>query len=400
MQYKLRCVVCGSEKQKEPAYLCESCGGILEVKYNLKKGDYNLSDSSGIYRYQKFLSINPQYKVELGEGNTPMIKSDRKKDYSLHFKLESTNPTASFKDRGIAVIASKVKEWQKSSMIIASSGNASASASAYAAKSGISLIALVPESTPEGKVAQAVLHGAVLVKVPGGYSNSYALCREMAENYGMIDATTTFINPYARDGYKTIGYEIYENLQDIPDWIIIPVGAGPILAAIHNAFTELFDMGVIEKLPKLVAVQAENCGPIAKAFIAGKDTVEAECGAKQTMASGINDPLIGYTQDGDYTLKCINESGGTAISLSEEEILNSTKLMAEEGIYAEPAGAVGFVGSIKMEEKGLIKSGEKVVVVVTGHGLKNPVSVKSQEIPVLNSAEELSQYLKVQGVEV
>ena len=238
-----------------------------------------------------------------------------------------------------------------------------------------------------------MLHGADIVKVPGGYSNAYALCRQAAEKYGYFDATTTFINPYARDGYKTMGFEIWEQLGNVPDWIVIPVGAGPILASLYQAFDELKKLGYTDRLPRLACIQAENCGPIAKAFLNQKEKVEPCLDAEATLASGINDALDGYAEDGDYTLACIRKSGGSALLLSEAEIEESVRRLAREGIYAEPAGAVGMMGLLGLIEQGSIQKGQSAVMIITGHGLKNPLPVQG-EIPVVSDMEQLDKYLQ------
>lgn len=225
-------------------------------------------------------------------------------------------------------------------------------------------------------------------------SQSYAVCREMAEKYNWFDMTTTFINPYAREGYKTIGYEIFEQQSHkSPDAIVFPTGAGPILASVYQAFDELMQMGMTNKMPKMICVQSKNCGPIAKAFLNGADHVDACVDAKPTLASGINDSLIGYSDDGDYTLKCIRQSQGTALLLDEEEIRESVLMMASEGVYAEPAGAVTAIAIASLAKSGFLKAEDVVVGVVTGHGLKNPLQMDAQ-IPVVTSADALADALE------
>jgi len=388
MKYQLRCVRCGRLAEKEPAYLCPACGGILDVEYPGAVGTPGPDSArDGVFRYAGWLPVEGDELPTLGEGDTPLVASSylgaKLGIGELYFKLEGSNPSSSFKDRGIAVGVACAKRLGVRQMIIASSGNASASAAAYAARCGIPLVALVPERTPANKVGQAALHGAKILRARGKFSEVYALCRRMAENHGWFDLTTTFINPYAREGYKTIGYEIFRQLGRVPDWILCPTGAGPILASVGKAFDELG-----EGLPKLVCVQAVGCGPIADAFLKGKARVEACENPRDTLASGINDALNGYTQDGDFTLNWVHRSGGTAVLLSEEEIAGSVLALAREGIAAEPAAAVGAKALEHLQESGVIKPTDCVVVLVTGHGLKNLMQVEGAVIPDVVDSEE------------
>jgi threonine synthase len=399
VKYQLKCWKCGAIAEKEPAYKCPRCGNILEAKYNIGPGDYIIhNDRPGIFKFDCVLPSEGNYDISLGEGNTPLIQSvNNGKSLGLerlYFKLECSNPTGSFKDRAFAVIMRCARNFGTKKLIIASTGNASAAAAAYAARCNMDLVAVIPEATPKNKVLQAMTYGATVVKVPGVYSDSYRLCREMSEKYGWFDLTTTYINPYAREGYKTLGYEIFEQIKSVPDWIVFPVGDGPILASVHQAFCELKAMGVVDRVPKLACVQSENCGPIAEAFVNSRNKVAACVNPKPTLASGINDSLFGYDDDGDFTLASIRESGGTALLLTEKEITESVCMLAKDGVYAEPAGAVGMIGAEKLLGQGIIRKDETVVVVVTGHGLKNPLKIEVADPPVVSSANELAEFLK------
>lgn len=396
-RYQLVCCQCGAVETEEPAYKCRVCGNILDVVYDFAPGDYTVDQSKpGIFQFASVLPVSDLRKEEsLGEGNTPLVSSVRVGPnhglQNVYFKLDNLNPSGSFKDRAMAVAMNCAHRFGVKKMIVASSGNASAAAAAYAARNGMELVAVVPESTPINKVGQAMLHGSKVVKVPGVYSRSYAMCREMAEKYQWFDITTTFINPYAREGYKTIGYEIFEQLgRSCPDVVVVPTGAGPILAAIYQAFCELQQMELVSRVPKMVCVQAENCGPIAMAYLEEAEWVRPCEASLPTLASGINDSLIGYTDDGDYTLRCIRESGGTAVTLDEEEIRQSVEAMAAEGICAEPAGAVTAAALDHLVDTGFLHPQDVVVCVVTGHGLKNLLPTEG-DVPVVHSAEEFAQ---------
>lgn len=400
MKYKIICSKCGLEINREPVYKCHKCGGILKVRYILKRETYLAKKQPGIFKYEQLLPIKEIGRyITLGEGDTPLIKSNRLYEdrcfENLYFKYEGLNPTGSFKDRGIAVSMTKADELGINTIIIASSGNASASAAAYATKSGKRLITVVPQSTPNNKILQAVSYGSVVVKVPGNFSSSYKICKVIAEEHNWLNITTTFNNPYALEGYKTIGYEIFDQLKKVPDWIVIPVGAGPILAAIKQAFDELKEMNITKKMPRLVCVQAKNCGPISEAFLReGNQKLEACINAKNTIASGIDDSLNGYTEDGDFTIDCIRDSKGLAVLVSEKEILDSVFSLAKQGVYAEPAGGVGMIATRKLYNTGEIKGNHTVVIVVTGNGLKNPSPIKNAEPPIISSKEEFNDYLQ------
>jgi len=391
MNYELKCTQCGKVIQKEPCYKCEACGGIVDIAYKLDRGMPFRQNAPGIYAFAGLLPLKGRNYVSLFEGNTPLIDSKRfaiKQDMpGLWYKNEGMNPTGSFKDRAMALAVAKSLEYDINTLIVASSGNGSAAMAAYAARSGQKAVVLVPETTPANKILQACAYGARVFKVKGPYSNSFMLAKQISEKYGWFNCTSTYINPYAREGYKTIGYEIYEQLGFAPDWILLPVGAGPILAAVYKAFVELRGIGYTEKIPRVVCVQAARCCPISEGWLKGG--VRSWETSLPTVASGINDDLKGYTEDGDYTVQCIRESGGTAVALTEEEIVASVADLGEEGIFAEPAGAVGIGALHKLLADNVIKRHETAVIAVTGSGLKNPVPVSSEEPPVVASAGEL-----------
>lgn len=393
MRYKLTCWKCGYVSTHKPDYKCEKCGNIQTFTYDLKPGDYCPDASrTGIFRYGFAFPCTGGGDFSIGEGNTPLVSSCRVGRCvgtdNLYFKLECNNPSGSFKDRGLALAVQIAHEARVKAMIIASSGNASASAAAYAARCDIPLYAVVPETTPDIKVAQALTYGASVIKKNGVFSDCYAICRELAERFGYFDLTTTFVSPYATEGYKTLGFEIYDQLGRVPDWILLPVGAGPILASVYHAFCELMQMGETDCLPRLGCVQAANCGPISDAFEKNLEQVVPCLNPQPTLASGINDSLDSYADDGDYTLSCVRASKGTALLLNEQDIERSVFLTAEEGIYAEPAGAVCAIAAEKLIEKGIIARNDTVVCIVTGHGLKNPVPVKNANLIHVSTANE------------
>ncbi len=381
----LRCVFCGSEFPLEHLYFCSRCGGILDVQYNYKNLSCKLNQKKffkqpvkELWQYKELLPVCDIDKiVSIGEGGTCVIKSERlAKELglrNLYLKNETTNPTGSFKDRPITIGISKVKELGGEVVVIASSGNAGASLSAYAAKGALKCIVLVPENTPLAKVAQAQNYGANIVKIEGSYSDSYKLAIAVSREKGWWNMTTTFLNPYSIEGNKTVAYELIGQLNErVPDWIVVPIGAGPLLVGILKGFKELRKMNMIEKLPAMVGVQAAGCAPIVRAYERG-DSEVYPWNKPVTIATAIADSLQGYPQDGTYTLRTIRESGGLAVKVTDRETIEAVLKMAQlEGIFAEATGAIGIAGIKQILEKGLIDVNDVIVCLVTGHGLKDP----------------------------
>ena len=315
--------------------------------------------------------------VSLEEGNTPLIRTESLGE-GMFVKDETSNPTGSFKDRPNTVGISKAVELGAKTIAIASSGNAAGSLSAYAAKAKLECVVCVPEDTPSSKLKQIMVFGAKVAKVRGTYSFSFNLIRESCARYRWHNLTSVCTaNPYQVEGDKTAAYEIYERLNN-PDWILIPLGAGPLLVGMYRGFSELREAGLIEKIPRLVGVQAEECAPIVRAFKSGEKEVSPWEGRPHTVAHSIADPLTGYSQDGTLTLEKIRESNGVAESVNDAEMLGAVWQLARgEGIFAEPAAASTLAAATKLKKAGVISRGEKVVLMVTGTGLKSPAALDS-----------------------
>jgi threonine synthase len=407
IELHLQCITCNSVYDIVDKYQCDRCSGILEVKHNYDKikdiitDEFQSPPSYNIWKYKYLLPvIDSKCMVTLYEGGTPLIKSNnlsRKTGFkNLYFKDESRNPSGAFKDRPMAVGISKAKEFGRDTVATASSGNAAASLAAYAAKAGIKSYIFIPENTPAGKVTQAAAAGGNLIKVKGNYSHAYSIARMASEKFLWMNITTTFLNPYAIEGDKTIAYELYCQLnKEVPDWILVPTGAGPLVFGIFKGFMELKILGLTEKTPRMAAVQAADCSPIVRAFESGKSGVEA-WSFPNTIASAIADPLKGYEKDGELVLKIIQDSNGTAVSVTDDEIIESVfDLAKNEGIYSEPAAAAAFAGFKKLASNNTISVSDTAVCIITGHGLKDPDSVaKNIEVPIIEpDLEELSKYI-------
>lgn len=381
---KLVCRACGELFPLENLYNCPKCGGILEVKYDETRAfagspvlHPDLSQS-GMWKYKALLPVQkPENIVTLGEGDTPLLRADRaganwNSRLNLYVKAEMLNPSGSFKDRPTSVAVSVAKEKGYQKIVVASSGNASAAAAAYAARAGMECVVFVPRSTDPNKVTQAQSYGANVYCVEGNYSRSFDMAVACAATYGWANVTSTFINPYTVEGDKVPAYELYHQLPGhVPDAVLIPIGSGPLLVGMYKGFIELKKMGLIKKLPKMIGVQPDQCKPITEAYENGLDRV---CGWQHeinTIAGGISDPLIGYEKDGELTLKTVRQSGGSMISLNENEILEANQLVEKKiGLYCEPTGAVSLGAIKKMETMGMLKPGETVVAFLTGHGFK------------------------------
>ena len=241
----------------------------------------------------------------------------------------------------------------------------------------------IPVSTPSGKLVQALYHGANVIRVPGDYSASFRAAYERCGREGWANLTSTYVNPYTMEGDKTIGYEIFGALREAtPDWIVVPLGAGPMLSGIYKGFEELQLLGLCDKLPRMLGVQAEGCAPIIDAFLRGDDVVRPWLHT-ETVADAIADPLTGYERDGGRTARAMRRSGGYGVKLSDEKILEYVRRLArQEGIFAEPASAASVAAVADALEQGVIRPGESVVSIVTAHGLK-----AAEELLKLSRAE-------------
>lgn len=378
-------------------YACPACGASLLVTYAGPPGSPGGAegeDGTGMWRHRGSLPVSSSAeKVTLGEGGTPLLRAGRLQTAGrLLLKNETANPTASFKDRPVAVAATVARELNLTGLVCASTGNTGVAVAAYAARSGLPAVCVVPEATPPTKLRQIEAVGARIVRVGGDYSDAYALALAAAEDYGWANLTSTYVNPYMLEGDKTVAYEIFEQLgEQAPDWVFVPVGAGPLLAAIHKGFGELGASG--EDGPRMVAVQAAGCAPIARAFEAGREEVDPWDRPVETAASSIADALRGYPEDGTRTLSVVRRSGGRAVAVSEEETRAAMgDLAGSEGLLVEPGAAVAVAAYKRLAGENVIEGGQTAVIVLTGHGLKDPealaaASARKDPAPVVEPGD-------------
>lgn len=392
------CISCGEKYDvDEIVYSCKKCGDILEVRYdyallmeNLKKSDWQSLPLS-VWRYKDFMPIrNPLNVVSLNEGGTGLYHCRRLGKAlgikNLYVKNEGENPTGSFKDRGMTVGVSKALELETKIVACASTGNTSASLAAYAAKAGISCIILIPSGgVAFGKLAQAIIYGAKVIQIRGNFDQALQMVLKLSEEHKEIYLLNS-INPYRLEGQKTIAYEICDQLnRQPPDMVFVPVGNAGNISAIWKGFTEFSKTGLIERLPKMVGIQAEGAAPIARAVKNGKDSI-TPVEKPETVASAIR---IGAPVSWKKAMRAIKDSEGTAETVTDNEILGAQKMLARyEGLFVEPASASSIAGLKKMLENGEIGKDEVVVCVATGHGLKDPdMVVKMFEKPYEADAE-------------
>ncbi|MBN2335366.1 threonine synthase [Candidatus Bathyarchaeota archaeon] len=366
---ELVCLECGEAADQEaPPTTCRSCGGILE--YRLTPGEERVK-FSGPFTFWRYRPVLPRVSraVSLGEGGTPQQKSQRLAEAlgidNLYLKDESQNPTNSFKDRSAALMISDVVSRGYDSLVCATNGNHGASIAAYSAKVDVSCNLIVPRAVDLGKLAQMMIYDAKIVESGDTIEKAIERARRLEEEMGWYQATTE-LNPLSVEGLKTISYELVEQ-NGVPDWVILAMGSGATLHSLWKGFVEQEALGLIDRKPRIIGVQAKGCAPITEAYTRGSWLVSAAgLGGTEASAIRVAEPIYGA-----LALQALKESDGYAISVSDEEMVDAGKEIARyEGIFAEPASAAP-VASLKTDKvRSLIGRGENVVCLVTSSGLK------------------------------
>ncbi|WP_410513932.1 threonine synthase [Paenibacillus sp. BR2-3] len=393
----LDCPQCGLTYEPDSVQQLCSCGSPLLVRYKLNEAREQWSRESlnrrkpDLWRYHELLPVrNPAYTVTLGEGMTPLVKLPRLgKDYGiaeLYMKDESLVPSGSFKARGAAVGISRAKELGVQKLAMPTNGNAGAAWALYAARAGIEATIVMPKDAPIITRSEVALAGANLYLVNGLISDAGKIVGQAVADMGLYDAST-LKEPYRIEGKKTMGIEIAEQLDwEMPDVILYPTGGGVGLIGIYKALQELAEIGWVQgKLPRLVAVQAEGCAPIVRAWEEKKEYSDF-WEDSVTSAFGINVPKA----IGDFlVLKAVYETEGKAVAVSEAEIVAEQEKVARlEGSFICPEGAAAFAAARKLSLEGWIKQGEKVIVLNTGAGIKYPDTVQVNP-PLLEIGERI-----------
>lgn len=358
--------------------LCR-CGSPLLVDYDymhaaqIIKHDDLEKRSGSMWKYKNILPVfDDSNIVTLGEGGTPLFRSEtiglELGMPNLFFKDESANPTGSFKARGLGMAVSRAKELGIKKLIIPTAGNAGSALAAYAARAGLKSLIIMPRDVPAPFLVDCVYHGAEIELVDGNIKDCGQRAAEKGEKEGWF-SVATLKEPYRIEGKKTMGYELAEQFGfSLPDAIIYPTGGGTGLIGMWKAFDEMEKLGWIDaRRPKMVSVQAEGCAPIPKAFAEGKNSAD-EWPNPQTLAAGLRVP----SAVGDFLmLQAIRESGGTALAVSDCDLMMQTReLASREGIFSAPEGGACLACLIKLLEMKFIESSDKVVIFITGSGYK------------------------------
>ncbi|MCH7767523.1 MAG: threonine synthase [Nitrospinae bacterium] len=379
----LKCRECSREYPKEPLHVCEYCFGPLEVVYDYEGIGRVISRESieagpnSMWRYRPLLPIDGEPAVGLHVGMTPMIRTKRLGKAlglnNLYVKNDSVNhPSWSFKDRVVSVAITKAREFGFEVVACASTGNLANSVAAMAAQAGLQSYIFIPADLEEGKVLGTLIYGANLIGVKGSYDDVNRLCSEIAANYHWAFVNIN-IRPYYGDGSKTYAYEVAEQLGwRAPDNIIVPVAGSSLIIKIDKGFKELASLGLIpEAACKVYAAQATGCSPVTTAIKEGEDFFRPV--RPNTIAKSI---AIGNPADGIYGIRVVKETGGWGEDVTDEELVDGMKLLAEtEGVFTETAGGVVVAVARKLVKQGRIDSDDLTVLSITGHGLKTQEAV-------------------------
>ncbi len=395
----LRCKECRTEYPLEALYVCEQCFGPLEVSYDLTGLDPEAlkrkiqAGPLSIWRYADFLPFAERPRDPLQPGLTPLIRADRLAERlgigEVWIKNDAANPTHSFKDRVVAVAIAKAQELGFDTVACASTGNLANAVAAHAAAAGLSSYVFVPADLEEQKLLATGVYGTKLVGVRGNYDDVNRLCTELCETRPWAFVNVN-LRPYYAEGSKTIAYETIEQLGwSLPDRIVCPIASGSLFTKIGRGISDWLDLGLLDgELPAFHGAQAEGCNPVSEAYASGWDVCKPQ--RPETIAKSL---AIGNPADGPYALELARSTGGSVEDVDDAEIRAGIRLLAETtGIFTETAGGVTTAVLAKLAAAGAIGSDERVVVVITGEGLKTLDAVREgysiQEIdPTLESFE-------------
>ena len=373
-----KCVKCGKTYEAVPDLTNCECGGILDIVYDydyiktqLTKEKLAARRDMTMWRYRELLPIEETTEnTPLRVGNSPLYEEPRLAEElglgRLWVKDDGQNPTASLKDRASAMAVAKAREAGAEVIACSSTGNAASSLAGNAAAAGLKTYIFVPSRAPKGKVAQLMTFGATVISVEGSYEDTFELSKAAIDRWGWYNRNAA-INPYLSEGKKTVSLEIAEQLNwEMPDYLAISVGDGCTIAGVWKGLKDLYAIGFIDRLPRLISVQAEGCCPLNRAIAEGKPWHPME---ENTLADSI---AVGVPRNADKALMAIRESNGIVVNVSDAEIMAAQKLLGRTcGVFGEPAGVTGTAGVKKLCEQGVLGKNDTVVSVVTGNGLKD-----------------------------
>jgi threonine synthase len=412
----LKCRECSREYPAEAINVCDFCFGPLEVVYDYDGISETLSVDRisrgplSIWRYQDLLPASGEDPVDIMAGFTPLIKARnlgrRLGLNNLYIKNDSVNPSFSFKDRVVSVAATKAVEFGFETLACASTGNLACSVAAHAARAGVRSVVFIPSDLERGKVIGAAVYGPTMVAVDGTYDEVNRLCSEVGDNYPWAFVNIN-MRPYYAEGSKTLGYEVAEQLGwRVPDHVVVPSASGAMFTKIWKGFNELACLGLLDGVEgssfgpdqntvhhpavttQMHMAQAEGCSPIVSAW--DNDEARITPVRPDSLAKSL---AIGNPADGIYSLRVINNSGGSAYAVPEDRIVSGIRLLAEtEGIFTETAGGVTVSCLAHLAEKGAIGPDELAVVYITGNGLKTQEAVEDEVVHPLSVKPTISSF--------
>ena len=405
-----KCVRCGKIYEAVPQLTNCACGGILDIVYDydyiktvLTKEKLAARRDNSMWRYRELLPVEEDTQAPpLRVGWSPLYEAKALAEElgigRLYVKDDGLNPTASLKDRASSMAVAKALEAGARVIACSSTGNAASSLAGNAAAAGLSTYIFVPSRAPKGKVAQLMTFGATVISVQGSYEETFELSKAAIEKWGWYNRNAA-INPYLSEGKKTVGLEIMEQLNwEVPDYIAISVGDGCTIAGLWKGLKDLYAIGFIDRLPRLISAQAEGCCPLNRAIETGEDWRPME---ENTLADSI---AVGVPRNADKALMAIRESNGLTVNVSDAEIMAAQKLLGRTcGVFGEPAGVTGAAGLKKLCEQGRIERDAAVVSVVTGNGLKdvaNAIAACGEPISIPGDMDRLLAAFAERGITV
>ena len=404
-----KCVKCGKEYPATPDVTTCECGGILDIVYDydyiksrLTKEKLAARKDMTMWRYRELLPIEEETEnTPLRVGNTPLYEEPRLAEMlglgHLYVKDDGLNPTSSLKDRASAMAVAKAKEAGKDIIACSSTGNAASSLAGNAAAAGMKTYIFVPSRAPKGKVAQLLTFGATVVSVQGNYEETFELSSKAIDRWGWYNRNAA-VNPYLSEGKKTVSLEICEQLQwKAPDYIAVAVGDGCTIGGVWKGLKDLYAIGFIDKLPRLISCQAEGCCPLNRAI---EEKAPWHPMEENTLADSI---AVGVPRNPDKALQAIEESNGLVVNVSDAEIMAAQKLLGSVcGLFGEPAGVTGTAGVKKLCEMGVLGKDDTVVTMISGNGLKdveNAIKAAGAPISCPNDMESLLKAFAENGVD-
>jgi threonine synthase len=373
----LRCVRCGATvAMSDIVYACGGCGGNLQIEYDYaavrrawSREQLRDDPDRSIWRYQPLYPVQTRIAAP-PIGWTPLFRAEtlgaRLGLPNLFIKDDGRNPSASFKDRASAIALARARDLGRDLVTCASTGNAAASTAVLAAALGLRTRIFIPQTAPPAKVAQLLAFGADVLAVEGTYDQAFDLCLAATQRFGWYNRNTGY-NPFTREGKKSVSFEICEQLGwQAPDVVVVPVGDGNIISGVWKGFSEFHRLGFIDRLPRLLAVQAEESDAVVRAL--EHDGVIAPVSGR-TIADSIS---VSVPRDGEAAVQAVLDSGGWGVRVRDDEVLAAVLELARiAGVFAEPAAAAGLAGLKQAATRGLIPAHATVVLLVTGNGLKD-----------------------------